>query len=597
MTTILVVDDHPTNRDLLVTLLGYRNYQVLAVSSGIEGLALARAEQPDLIIADILMPTMDGFELARQIRADSTLAQTPIIFYTATFLEREARELARACGVAYLITKPAEPQDILDTVEAALQAPPPVAPSTIPEKFGHDHRELLTSKLAQKVDELEVVNQRLTALIEVGRQLATERDTARLLEQYCAAARQIIGAKYAVVAILDDVQTLSQFFTSGMDVEIGSRLEPLPADEGILGQVLAQQRPFRLHDSDASAINLPVSHPPVQSFLGVPIASAAQPYGLLYLVDKLGGAPFSEEEEEVAAALAAQMAVAYENAQWYAEIQAQAAKLRLEVTERQRAEEALLAKNEELTGMTQQLWQAAKLATMGELAASVAHELNNPLAIISLRIESLLAQLAEDDPSQSALQVVESEVDRMAKLVADLLHFGRRSQPQISTVEVRQEVDKALQFMHFHLRNRRIEVVQEFLADPLIIQADQQQLRQLFLNLLTNASDAMPEGGTLTVRISAGRLNDAAAAVIEFIDTGMGIPPENLNRVWESFFTTKREGKGTGLGLAICRRVVQEHGGTIELFSKPDQGTRVQIRLPAKSHQKSSLMDDADQII
>jgi CheY-like chemotaxis protein len=85
MTTILVIDDHPTNRDLLVTLLGYRNYHVLEASNGLEGLALARAEQPDLIIADILMPTMDGYEFARQIRADSAIAQTRIVFYTATF--------------------------------------------------------------------------------------------------------------------------------------------------------------------------------------------------------------------------------------------------------------------------------------------------------------------------------------------------------------------------------------------------------------------------------------------------------------------------------------------------------------------------------
>jgi signal transduction histidine kinase len=594
MTTILVVDDHPTNRQLLVTLLGYRNYRVLEASDGVDGLALARAARPDLIIADILMPTMDGYEFARQIRADPAVARTQIIFYTATYLESEARELARACGVYHLLTKPADPQVILNTVEAALQSPTPILPPAIPEEFEHDHRELLTSKLAQKVDELEIVNQRLTALIELGQQLATERDTSRLLNQYCDAVRQIIGAKYAVVAILDDEQTLSQIFTSGLDAETGNRLGPLPADEGILGQVLRQQRPFRWHDSDASTINLPPDHPPVRSYLGVPIASAAQLYGLLYLADKLGTAQFSEEEAQVAAALAAQMAVAYENAQWYAEIQSQAAKLRQEIAERRWAEEALLAKNEELTGMTQQLWQAAKLATMGELAASVAHELNNPLAIISLRIESLLAQLTEDDPGLAALQVVETEVERMGKLVAELLHFGRRSQPQISTVDVRQEVGNALQFMQYHMRNRGIKVVPEFPADPLMIQADRQQLRQLFLNLLTNASDAMPEGGTLNVRISAGTLNGTAAAVMEFIDTGMGIAPDNLNRVWESFFTTKPEGKGTGLGLAICRRVVQEHGGTIKIFSQPDRGTKVQIHLPAKSHQKNSLTDEAD---
>ncbi|MFO7540922.1 MAG: response regulator [Chloroflexota bacterium] len=591
MITILIVDDHPTNRQLLVTLLSYRDYRLLEASDGAEGLALARAERPDLIIADILMPTMDGYEFARQVRADSAVAQTQIIFYTATYLEAEARELAQACGVQYLITKPADPQEILDTVEAALQSPPPQTPSAALAEFNRDHRELLSRKLAQKVNELESVNQRLTALIELGQQLATEHNTTRLLERYCHAARQIIGAKYAVVAVLDDKQTLSQIFTSGLDAKTGSRLGPLPVDQGVLGRLMAQRRPLRLHDSDAKpgAIDLPPSHPPAHSFLGVPIASAAHLYGLLYLANKLGAEQFSQEEERVAAALAAQIAVAYENAHWYAEIQAHAAQLQGEVAERKRAEEALQVKNEELAGMTQQLWQAAKLATMGELAASVAHELNNPLAIISLRIEILLAQLAKDDPRQAALQVIEGEVERMGRLVTDLLQFSRRSQPQISTMDIREEVGNALQFVHYHLRNRQIQIVQEFGTDRLLIQADQQQLRQLFLNLLTNASDAMPDGGTLTVRIFTGRLKDEAAAVIEFIDTGLGIAPDNLGQIWESFFTTKPEGKGTGLGLAICRRVAHEHGGSINIFSQPDQGTRVQIRLPVKSNQRGSL--------
>jgi signal transduction histidine kinase len=240
----------------------------------------------------------------------------------------------------------------------------------------------------------------------------------------------------------------------------------------------------------------------------------------------------------------------------------------------------LQAKNEELTAMSQQLWQAAKLATIGELAASIAHELNNPLAIVSLRAETLLAHTPADDPRRRALEVVAQEVDRMGYLVANLLQFSRRSQPQISSLDVREDLDNTLALVHYHLRNHRITVIREFAPEVPMIPADRQQLRQVFLNLLTNASDAMLQGGTLTLRVAMGVLpTGAPAVVLECSDTGVGIPPQDLPKVLEPFFTTKAEGKGTGLGLPICRRIVQEHGGTLELHSAVSQGTTVRIAL------------------
>src|SRR6266404_9541031 len=131
MATILIVDDRPANREFLTTLLGYGGHRLLEAGDGAEALALARAEHPDLVIADILMPTMDGYELVRQIRADSVIAKTPVIFYTAHYHEQEAQALARACGVSCVLTKPAEPQTILNAVAAALGiAPAPVSPVT-----------------------------------------------------------------------------------------------------------------------------------------------------------------------------------------------------------------------------------------------------------------------------------------------------------------------------------------------------------------------------------------------------------------------------------------------------------------------------------
>jgi len=263
-----------------------------------------------------------------------------------------------------------------------------------------------------------------------------------------------------------------------------------------------------------------------------------------------------------------------------------------DITERKRIEAALQDKSEQLQTMTQQLWQSAKLATMGELAASVAHELNNPLGTVSLRIESLLAQTPADNPHHRELVVIEQEVERMSTLVASLLQFSRRSAPQVSTLDVREEIDKSLELIHYMLRQHQIIVRREVDPDLPMVQADRQQLRQLFLNLFTNASDAMPGGGTLTIRANAAPIG--RQIVIEVTDTGTGISPDDLANVMEAFFTTKPEGKGTGLGLPICRRIVQEHNGTFEITSAgTGLGATVRLTLPGNGNENEAFLREA----
>jgi PAS domain S-box-containing protein len=258
--------------------------------------------------------------------------------------------------------------------------------------------------------------------------------------------------------------------------------------------------------------------------------------------------------------------------------------IKQDITKLEQALSAVQEKNAELASMTQQLWQASKLATMGELSASIAHELNNPLATVALRVENLMMKMGVDDQQRRSLEIISQEVDRMANLVDNLLQFSRRSYRQVSTVYVPEELANSVEFVHYHLRTRTINVVQE-LSEPLLtIQADRQQLRQLFLNLLTNASDAMPEGGTLTVHAKNSSLNQNNAVQIDFVDTGEGIAAENLKKIWEPFFTTKAEGRGTGLGLAICRRIVEEHGGTIEIESERGHGTTIHMLFPATAN-------------
>ncbi len=267
-----------------------------------------------------------------------------------------------------------------------------------------------------------------------------------------------------------------------------------------------------------------------------------------------------------------------------------------DITERKHAEEQLRetnqrlatalagvqAKTDELASMTQQLWQASKLATLGELAASIAHELNNPLATISLRMEALARQHAGDPKQSRTLEIVSGEVERMGSLVGTLLEFSRRGHQQISTIDVSGEIEKSVELIEYYLRSRKVEVIEEFEPNAPTIQADRQQLRQVFLNLLTNASDAMPEGGKLIARVRKAQFMDGVNGVsVEFADAGAGIPARDLEKIWEPFFTTKLQGKGTGLGLAICRRVIEEHQGAISIESQPGIGTTVTILLPA----------------
>jgi PAS domain S-box-containing protein len=241
----------------------------------------------------------------------------------------------------------------------------------------------------------------------------------------------------------------------------------------------------------------------------------------------------------------------------------------------------LRVRTEELKVTTEQLWHAAQLAGIGELAAGIAHELNNPLGTVSLRIEGLLAKTPADDPRRRLLEVIEGEVERMGDLVGNLLQFSRPSRNHVSTVDVCEEITKTIDLVSHQLRNRSIRAATIFARGVPLICADRQQLRQVFLNLFTNAADAMLDGGVLAPHVRVGELpGNIPAVVIEVNDTGSGIPANVLPKVFDPFFTTKEEGKGTGLGLALCKRIVEQHHGTLMIVSEVGRGTTVRVALP-----------------
>lgn len=347
MSSILIVDDKASSREFLRTLLEHNGYRLLEAGDGAEALQLARAWRPDLIITDILMPTMDGYELVRQLRATPELAETGVIFCSAHYQEREAQALARECGVSSVITKPCPTSVVLAAVEKALErsggksgatADEPVAHPS--EQFDREHLRLLTDKLSQKADDLQASNQRLAALIELGTQFASELDTRRLIQSFVHGVREIVGARAAIAGILDSSGARFQStVTSGMTPEAVAKMEAPEPDSPLVGAILRHGQTVRSAAGTAG---------PFQSWLGAPIASPRQIYGFVGLIDKLGGGPFTAEDERLARILSAQVGRIYQNGSLYAEAMSHAAKLEREAAARLEAEVALAEREERI---------------------------------------------------------------------------------------------------------------------------------------------------------------------------------------------------------------------------------------------------------
>jgi PAS domain S-box-containing protein len=226
--------------------------------------------------------------------------------------------------------------------------------------------------------------------------------------------------------------------------------------------------------------------------------------------------------------------------------------------------------------LEEQLQISEKMASIGLLAAGVAHEVNTPLTGISSFVQMLLQGTEPDDPKTQVLEKIERQTFRAAKIVNGLLNLARPAQVDSGPVDVNAVINDVLSLLEHQFRTGRIQVRKELASAPPIVLGIEYKLQQVFLNLFLNARDAMPKGGWLTIVTRAS----GDSATIEVADTGSGIPADQLSRIYDPFFTTKDIGKGTGLGLSITYGIVQEHGGAIACESAPGQGTRFSLTLP-----------------
>lgn len=331
MATILIVDDRPSNRSYLGALLGYTEHRILEAEDGEQALAITRAERPELIITDILMPTMDGYEFVQQLRADPALRATRVIFFSAVYSERETLAMAARCGVTTVLGKPADPARILAAVAAELgmakDAALPV-PAPLPQRQDADRA--LPFDLSARLAELERM-----CLMLVG-----ERRVEALADAFVDAARRVLAADCVALCLLASTErAVRHLGTWGVD---GALLHDYALEgQGLPGMLLRARAPLRLDGDDALLATLPSCHPPVGHLLGLQVHDLQHPLGWLYCARPEGAPEFSDEEERWATALAAQLAVAYENLNLYEVVQRHAAQLQLEALARADADAAL----------------------------------------------------------------------------------------------------------------------------------------------------------------------------------------------------------------------------------------------------------------
>ena len=246
-------------------------------------------------------------------------------------------------------------------------------------------------------------------------------------------------------------------------------------------------------------------------------------------------------------------------------------------SQRETALKALSQSLEQLKATQAQLIQVAKLAAVGELAAGVAHEINNPLTSVLGYAEWLIENVPADSPFRGDLETIAKQARRTRDIVRNLLDFARQSKAQQQPTDINQVVQQTLDLIRQHVEKSQVVIEEEYAPHLAPLSLDGGQIKQVFLNLVTNAIQAMPQGGRL--RVNTAQMGDEVVVAVS--DSGMGIPPEALDRIFDPFFTTKPVGQGTGLGLSVSLGIVREHSGRITVESQLGQGSTFQVWRPA----------------
>ena len=418
--------------------------------------------------------------------------------------------------------------------------------------------------MPEEVEDLQERLQILETLMEVNRGLARELDLDRLLGLTVSEASRVMKADRSSLYVVDwDKNEVWTRVAQGVE-EIR-----MPLGKGIAGRVAETGKTINV----PNAYDVPEFDPAwdrkhgyvTRSMLCIPLRGRnGDVIGVFALLNKYDG-QFTSNDEDLLAAIGAGVAVSLENALLV---------------------DKLRQTNQKLAETYDQLMQSEKLSVLGLLASTVAHDIQNPLAVVMGHAEILAQSFPQNSDVQRSTDAVIRQVDRVSDLVDSIRTYSRKDKDTLIQVDVHSVLEEALILTDRLLVTNGIEVNKEYSSDLPHALANAGRLEQVFMNLIQNAAQAMSDGGQLTL---ATRLVDRLSRSyieIEVSDMGGGIHPEREEQIFKAFFTTKSEEEGTGLGLAICHRIIEAHNGSITLQNRPGEGATFLIRIPTDETQE-----------
>ncbi|MFQ3673757.1 MAG: response regulator [Aggregatilineales bacterium] len=530
---VLIVDDNRTTVEMLKRLFEFNQFTALMAYSGREALTIARSEQPDLIILDVMMPEMNGFEVLQALRQDPSTEGIPTIFLTAKDSPADV-EHGIQLGADDYIPKPAEGRELIARARSKVEA------------------KRYRDALARKTRDLQ-------QLLDLSIYLNVPVDLPSMMKRILTAVlklRQTLAA--AILYEADDCLRYDIAFGGIDEAQVTSILEQ-SALELALRQMQAVRQP---------ALNILKSGPHILS--GYALHIDAQVRGGLFVLSE---AASLDELVTLYESAAQQAALALSNASSFQLRQNYARELEQTVNKR----------TEELKNAQELLIRSEKLASVGRLAGAIAHEINNPLMPIVLNLELMVEDLQQGNPIQLTdvdILVTYQHAVRIKRTLERVLQFtrnGREGKSPMHPVNINKLLENLITLSKHFFAQSAVEILASFDDNVRQIQGNSDQLEQVFLNMMINARDAMPKGGKLYISTKARPKH----VIISIRDTGVGIAPEFLQRMFEPFASNRE--KGTGLGLFISHEIITNHQGTISVQSELNVGTEFIIELPANS--------------
>ncbi|HJV36016.1 response regulator [Geomonas sp.] len=525
---MLIIDDDPNNLAIMSEFLQECCYTILVAEDGESGLQRAAYARPDLILLDVMMPGMDGYETCRRLKAQDGTSEIPVICMTALAETGNKLQGFRAGAVDY-ITKPYQRDEVLARVDLHLR----LRKATRELK---DARDLLEVRVEERTRELEALNRKLE------REVAEHRRTGEALR----------GSERRFQAIFDNAFQLMGLMTP----------------EGI---ILAGNR---------TAIDF--SGREEEEVVG----------SLLWDAPWLSEDPkLQQQVKEAVAKAAAGSFVRFEVTRRYPDGTPRHIDFSIKPVQDETGRVVLLIpEGRDITdnrNLAEQLRQSQKMEAIGTLAGGIAHDFNNILTAI-MGFGSLLGmKMEEDSPLMEYLNEILSASERAANLTNSLLAFSRIEAVEPGPVQLNETVRKIEKFL-LRIIGEDIELTTELAPQELVISSNRGHLEQILMNLATNARDAMADGGSLVIKTERVEISEplpgfeleaGSYAVLSVSDSGEGMPESVRQRIFEPFFTTKEVGRGTGLGLAIVYGIIQQHNGQIQVCSEPGMGTTFKIFL------------------